>query len=185
MEKQELAGCYGEYELIAATEETVGKYFEDCLDVICQDEIYEAWQLYRISAGKLLENVLEHAFKGEGEAYFLVFHDREKGGRVIGLGGLAPLNDMGKSVGEIWFAGGYLTKHKRFLVRHGREIIAKALTHYPILVNIAASWNNQTFSLVRYLGFFVEEDYIRAGLSRALFKRFYTVRNPVCVYQAQ
>ncbi len=168
MEKQELAGCYGEYELIAATEETAGKYFEDCLDVICQDEIYETWQLYRISAGKLLENVLEHVFKGEGEAYFLVFHDREKGGRVIGLGGLAPLNDMGKSV-----------------VRHGREIIAKALTHYPILVNIAASWNNQTFSLVRYLGFFVEEDYIRAGLSKALFKRFYTVRNPVCVYQAQ
>lgn len=185
MEKQELAGCYGEYELVAATEETVGKYFQDCLDGICQDEIYEAWQLYHVSAEKLLEKILEHAGKGEGEAYFLVFHDREKGERVIGLGGLSPLNDMGKSVGEIWFAGGYLTKHKRFLVLYGKEIIAKALTHYPILVNIAASWNNQTFSLVRYLGFFVEEGCIRAGLSNTLFKRFYMMRNAVCVYQAQ
>ncbi len=41
MEKQELAGCYGEYELIAATEETVGKYFEDCLDVRSEEHTSE------------------------------------------------------------------------------------------------------------------------------------------------
>lgn len=51
--------------------------------------------------------------------------------------------------------GESLAGHKRFLVRHGKEIIAKILTVYPTLINAAAAWNYPALHLVKFLGFTV------------------------------
>lgn len=172
-ESSNLGGRYGNYELVPADRETVQEYFEDCLDAVSADEICEAWLLYHVSVRDLLKKVLSFVYEGRGEAYFLLFHDPFGTVRVLGMGGINPVGDMGASAGEIWFAGESLADHRRFLVQYGKTVMRRALRRCPVLFNIAAAWHGRTFRLVRFLGFHVQEDCVRVGADRALFKRFY------------
>lgn len=171
-----LCGTRGEYEIVRADRENADKYFEACLDAVCADELCEAWQLYRMSMQDILKKVLSFAEQGRGEAYFLLVHDPFSGVRVVGLGGISPLGDLGGTAAEIWFAGESLAGHKRFLAEHAKGILAAVLQKYPILLNICAGWNFQAVRLAKYLGFFVEKDFVRAGRDRALFRRFYLTK---------
>lgn len=171
-----ICGTYGSYELVRADRENTDKYFEACLDIVCADELCEAWQLYRMSMQDVLKKVLSLAEHGRGEAYFLLFHDPFSGVRVVGLGGVSPLGDLGGMAAEIWFAGESLANHKRFLAEHAKGILAAVLQKHPVLLNICAGWNFQAVCLAKYLGFCVEKDFVRAGRDRALFRRFYLTK---------
>lgn len=189
METEILAGRYGSYELVFASEEAREAYFELCLDSISANEMHEAWQLYHLSVRDVLERVFESVRQGTSEAYFLLYHNEyEEKTEVVGIGGMADLPelagltalpecaDLGEKAGEIWFMGENLASHKRFLVQYGRKIAAKALTKYSALLNIAAVWNTAAFRLVKFLGFTVGEKAICAGMENALFKYFYLIR---------
>lgn len=175
-----IAGMYGSYELVRAADETISQYFEKCLENIDADEMYEAWQLYHLCVREVLEKVFQNVKEGRCEAYFLLYHISEDEYEVLGIGGFGPLADpgadFGGNVGEIWFMGQSLIRHKRFLVQYGREIVAKVLTRYSTLINAAAVWNTQAFRLVKYLGFTVEEKAVRVGMDKSLFKYFYITR---------
>lgn len=195
MDEKFLAGKYGGYELVYASDEAIDAYEEACLESISEDEMYEAWQLYHLSVLDLLNKVFAAVRQGKCEAYFLLCHnsDEEKT-EVVGIGGFGALSavEAGAHVGvaadkntgsafdgktgEIWFMGQSLACHKRFVVRYGREIIAKILTHYPLLINAAAVWNSQALQLVKFLGFTVGEKAVCMGMDNSLFKYFYITR---------
>lgn len=176
MMKNSIAGMYGAYELVFAADEAIDQYFEECLENIDADEMYEAWQLYHLCVRDVLEKVFAQVKEGKCEAYFLLYHLSEEEYEVLGIGGFGPLAVQGENVGEIWFMGQSLIRHKRFLVQYGREIVAKILTRYSTLVNAAAVWNTQAFRLVKFLGFTVEEKTVRVGMDKSLFKYFYITR---------
>lgn len=175
-----IAGMYGAYELVFAGDEAINQYFDACLENMDEDEKYEAWQLYHLCVEDVLEKVFQNIKEGSCEAYFLLHHSSEKEYEVIGIGGFGPLAECGgnfaENVGEIWFMGQSLIRHKRFVVRYGREIVAKILSRYSALLNAAAVWNNEAFRLVRFLGFTVEEKAVRIGVAKCLFKYFYMTR---------
>lgn len=188
MMNNSIAGMYGAYELVFAGDEAIDKYFEACLENMDADEMFEAWQLYHLCVRDVLEKVFEQVKEGRCEAYFLLYHFSEEEYEALGVGGfgavagLADLaglierageTELGGNVADIWFMGQSLTRHKRFLVRYGREIIAKILTRYSALINAAAVWNTQAFRLVKFLGFTVEEKTVRLGMDKSLFKYFY------------
>ncbi len=180
MEEKFLAGKYGDYELVFASEEAIDAYAESCLASISEDEMYEAWQLYHISVSDLLEKVFSCVRVGKGEAYFLLYHNSdEEEAEVLGIGGIGDVPELaewGKNVGEIWFMGQSLVPHKRFLVQYGRKIVAKVLTKYSVLLNMAAAWNSSAFSLVKFLGFTVGKNAIPAGRDKSLYKYFYITK---------
>lgn len=171
-----LCGRYGKYELVRADEESTDKYFDACLDAVSADELCEAWQLYHMSAEDVLKKILSFAKHGRGEVFYLLFHNPLDGVQVVGMAGINPLGDMGRTAGEIWFVGESLAGHKRFLVEHARNILGRILDSCPVLFNIFAGWNYQTLRLVKYLGFCVETDYVRAGRDKALFRSFYLTK---------
>lgn len=185
MMNNSIAGMYGAYELVFAGDEAIDRYFEECLENMDADEMYEAWQLYHLCVRDVLEKVFEQIKEGKCEAYFLLYHFSEEEYEVLGVGGFGAIaelaeqkeraeqTELGGNVGDIWFMGQSLTRHKRFLVRHGREIVAKILTRYSALINAAAVWNTQAFRLVKFLGFTVEEKTVRLGMDKSLFKYFY------------
>lgn len=191
MKTKILSGNYGDYELVFASEEIIEKYTEPCLESMSAHEIYETWQLYHLSVKDLLEKVFSAVRLGRCEAYFLLCHNICEGNtEVVGIGGFGALADIetcmncgeqggnalnGKT-GEIWFMGESLAGHKRFLVRHGKEIIAKILTVYPTLINAAAAWNYPALHLVKFLGFTVGEKAIYIGMDSSLYKYFYITK---------
>lgn len=168
-----ICGTYGRYEIVPARRETVQEYFEDCLEAVSADEICETWLLYHASVQDVLKKTLSYVYEGRAEAYFLLLHDPFGGVEVVGMGGVFWLGDISRTAGEIWFAGESLARHKRFLVRYGKSILADILQNCPLLFNIAASWNFETLRLVKFLGFCVQSGYVRAGRDNTLFKRFY------------
>lgn len=180
MTDKTLAGRYGAYELVFAADEAIDQYFDECLENMDEDEKYEAWQLYHLNAEDVLKKVFQGIREGSCEAYFLLYHSSDKDYEVIGIGGFGPLAELGgnfvENVGEIWFMGQSLVRHKRFLVHHGREIVAKILSRYSMVLNAAAVWNNEAFRLVQFLGFTVEEKAVRIGADNCLFKYFYMIR---------
>ncbi len=181
IKNQELAGMYGDYELVFATDEAIEEYFEACLKTIGPAEMYESWQLHHIAVQDLLEKVFAGIRQGKGKAYFLLRHISDEEKEVVGIGGIAPLleNEDGQAVssaGEIWYMGQSFTEHKRFLVQYGKVILAKILTHYPMVLNLAAAWNYEAFKLVKFLGFTVGKELIRTGINQALFKCFYITK---------
>lgn len=182
IKNQEIAGMYGDYELVFATDEAIDEYFEACLNTIEPAEMYEAWQLHHIAVPDLLEKVFASVRQGRGKAYFLLYHISDEEKEVVGIGGMAPLRETdhkgydGARAGEIWYMGQSFMKHKRFIVQYGKIIIAKILTHYPMLINLAAAWNYGAFKLVKYLGFTIGKDLIRTGISQSLFKCFYIIK---------
>lgn len=189
MEEKFLAGVYGDYELVFASEEAIEAYFEPCLGNMSANEIHEAWQLYHISVRDLLEKVFSCVRNGKGEAYFLLYHNpfEEKlevlgiGGigdlpELAGLNGLADFAEFGEKPGEIWFMGQSLIPHKRFLVLYGRKIAVKVLTKYSAVLNIAAAWNYPALMLVKFLGFTVIDTAVCAGIDQSLYKYFYLTK---------
>lgn len=189
MKTKILSGKYGSYELVFASEETIEKYTEPCLESVSAHEIYETWQLYHLSVKDLLEKVFSEVRLGRCEAYFLLYHNScEEKNEVVGIGGFGALADsetcinygekisLNGKTGEIWFMGESLAGHKRFLVRHGKEIIAKILTVYPTLINAAAAWNYPALHLVKFLGFTVGEKAIYIGMDSSLYKYFYITK---------
>lgn len=176
VKNQEIAGRYGDYELVFASEDAIEEYFVECLEILDSAEMYEAWQLYHLCAKDVLEKFFAQIQEGRAKAYFLLYHVSEEEKEVVGIGGIGPLADMGENVGEIWFMGQSFMNHKRFLIRYGREIIGKILSHYPTLLNIAAVWNDEAVRLVKYLGFTVGSKPIRVGMDKALFNYFYITR---------
>lgn len=191
MDAKILAGKYGSYELVFASEDAVEEYLEPCLDSVSMNEIHETWQLYHLSVKELLEKVFSAVRLGRCEAYFLLCHNRyEEKTEVVGIGGFGALADieigmnigekggnaLGGKIGEVWFMGESLAGHKRFLVRYGKEIIAKILNAHPTLINAAAAWNYPALHLVKFLGFTVGEKAIYIGMDSSLFKYFYITK---------
>lgn len=176
VKNQEIAGRYGDYELVFATEDAIEEYFGACLEILNPAEMYESWQLYHLCAKDVLEKFFVQIQEDRAKAYFLLYHVSEEEKKVVGIGGFGAFAELGENVGEIWFMGQSFMEHKRFLVRHGRNIIGKILSHYPTLLNIAAVWNNEAVRLVKYLGFTVGAKPIRAGVDKALFNYFYITR---------
>lgn len=176
VKNQEIAGRYDEYELVFATDEAIEEYFAACLENISPAEIYEARQLHDTAVQNLLEKVFATVREGKAKAYFLLKHVSDDEKEVVGIGGMAPLREEGSSAGEIWYMGQSFMEHKRFIIRHGKNILAKILTHYPMLLNLAAAWNHETFKLVQYLGFTVGKELIRTGVSQSLFKCFFITK---------
>lgn len=159
-----MLGIYGDYEIKKAKQTEITILSKK----VCELEELELWQLFHID----IETMLQILFEDENqEIYGLYFQDE-----LIGMGGLAPLKGLGNHCAEIWFLGESLISHQRFLVQYGKQIIQKALELYPILVNQAAAWNKRTLRMVRYLGFTIDEKYLRLGLEQILFKRFYITK---------
>lgn len=159
-----MLGIYGDYEIKKATQDEV--YILSLK--VCDMEVLELWQLFHID----IETMLTILFEDEKqEIYSLYFQ-----GDIIGMGGLAPLNGLGLHCAEIWFLGENLINHQRFLVQYGKQIIQKSLEKFPILLNQTAAWNKKTLRMVKYLGFTIDEKYLRLGCEKILFKRFYVTK---------
>lgn len=151
-------------------------------DLVCAEEVLEVWHLHRMSVVDTLRKTLELAYYGHGEVYTL--YDGEE---IIGMGGLFPLQHMGRIGAEIWFIGMNLSGHNRLCLEHIKPVIQYFINKYPILMNVVGVWNRQSIRWLRYVGFHVEERGICTGKNNAYFHQFYLTkaawenrRNNVC-----